>query len=64
MEGLGGEATINREMIQKGTPDRFLNYRVLLGAGLIGIAIKSHLQRKLNILISLNYDLCHPTQSN
>lgn len=43
MEGLGGETTIKREMIQKGTPDRFLNYRVLLGAGLIGIAVNSHL---------------------
>lgn len=41
--GLWGETTIKREMIQKGTPDRFLNYGVLLGAGLIGIAINSHL---------------------
>lgn len=43
MEGLGGETTINSKIIQKGTPDRFLNYRVLLGAGLIGIAVNSHL---------------------
>lgn len=64
MEGLGGETTINGEMILKGTPDRFLNSGVLLGATLIGIAVSSHLQGKLNILISLNYDLCHTMRSN
>lgn len=37
------KTTINREMVQKGTPDRFLSYRVLLGAGLIGIAVNRHL---------------------
>jgi len=43
MEGLGEETTINREIIQKGASDRFLNYEVLAGASLIGIAINSHL---------------------
>lgn len=40
---LRGETTINSEIIQRGAPDRFLNYKVVAGASLIGIAINSHL---------------------